>query len=295
MVALLCRSWSKYFCFFFFSSRRRHTRCSRDWSSDVCSSDLPKRADLLLPATIVLRSIMERLDLDELTVSDKAIREGLLYDFIERHRDGIQAEQEIPNVRRRNVMYLARRCQYEAVHAHHVAKLSLQLFDQTAAIHKMGAREREWLEYAAILHDIGYLINSRQHHKHSYYLIKNSDLAGFTADEIELIANVARYHRRAIPEDDHKTLKDLDPTLREPLSVLGGILRLGDALDRTHFGVIHSLCCSVSPAYLDIALSTTDDAALELWAARDRKDLLAQGLNRTIRFTTTPTHEDPDA
>jgi len=159
----------------------------------------------------------------------------------------------------------------------------------------MGAREREWLEYAAILHDIGYLINCRQHHKHSYYLIKNSDLAGFTADEIELIANVARYHRRAIPEDDHKTLKDLDPTLREPLSVLGGILRLGDALDRTHFGVIHSLCCSVSPAYLDIALSTTDDAALELWAARDRKDLLAQGLNRTIRFTTTPTHEDPDA
>src|SRR5438552_17596936 len=82
----------------------------------------PQRADLLLPATIVLRSIMERLDLDELTVSDKAIREGLLYDFIERHRDGIQAEQEIPNVRRRNVMYLARRCQYEAIHAHHVAK-----------------------------------------------------------------------------------------------------------------------------------------------------------------------------
>src|SRR3989449_10417570 len=164
MVALLCRSWSKYFCFFFFSSRRRHTRCSRDWSSDVCSSDLPKRADLLLPATIVLRSIMERLDLDELTVSDKAIREGLLYDFIERHRDGIQAEQEIPNVRRRNVMYLARRCQSEAVNAHHDSKRSLQPFDQTATIHKMGAREREWLEYAAILHDIGYLIQSRQHH-----------------------------------------------------------------------------------------------------------------------------------
>src|SRR5713101_3480720 len=75
---------------------------------------------------------------------------------------------------------------------------------------KMGEREREWLEYAAILHDIGYLINSRQHHKHTYYVIKNSDLAGFTVDEIELIANVARYHRRAIPEDDHRNLKDLD-------------------------------------------------------------------------------------
>jgi len=245
----------------------------------------PKRADLLLPATIVLRTIMERLDLDELAVSDKAIREGLLYDFIERHRDGIQAEQEIPNVRRRNVMYLARRCQYEAVHAHHVAKLCLQLFEQTASIHKMGEREREWLEYAAILHDIGYLINSRQHHKHTYYVIKNSDLAGFTADEIELIANVARYHRRAIPEDDHRNLKDLDAKHRETLTVLGGILRLADALDRSHFGVIQSIYCTAIPEALEISLTATDDAALELWAARDRKELLAQGLNRAIRLT----------
>src|SRR3989442_6739888 len=83
----------------------------------------PQRADLLLPATIVLRSIMERLDLDELTVSDKAIREGLLYDFIERHPDRIQAEQEIPHIRRRNVMYLAPRCQYEDVQSQHRSKL----------------------------------------------------------------------------------------------------------------------------------------------------------------------------
>jgi exopolyphosphatase/guanosine-5'-triphosphate,3'-diphosphate pyrophosphatase len=255
----------------------------------------PKRADLLLPAAIVLRSIMERLDVDELTVSDKAIREGLLYDFIERHRDGIQAEQEIPNLRRRNVMSLARRCQYDAVHAHHVAELCLQLFDQTVSIHKMGELEQEWLEYAAILHDIGYLINSRQHHKHTYYVIKNSDLAGFTADEIELIANVARYHRRALPEDDHPNLKDLDDKHLEPLMVLGGILRLADALDRSHFGVIQSVRCTDTPEALEIALSTTDDAALELWAARDRKDLLARGLNRAIRFVTTPTHEEPDA
>jgi exopolyphosphatase / guanosine-5'-triphosphate,3'-diphosphate pyrophosphatase len=255
----------------------------------------PKRADLLLPAAIVLRTIMERLDLDELTVSAMAIREGLLYDFIERHRDGIQAEQEIPNVRRRNVMYLARRCQYEAVHAHHVENLCLQLFDQTASLHKMGEREREWLECAAILHDIGYLINARQHHKHTYYIIKNSDVAGFTVDEIELIANVARYHRRAIPEDDHRNLKDLDAKHRETLTVLGGILRLADALDRSHFGVIQSLCCTATPEELEISLIATDDAALELWAARDRKELLAQGLNRAIRLTKATARGEFDA
>ena len=255
----------------------------------------PKRADVLVPAIIVLRALMERLDIDEFTISDKAIREGLLYDFIERHREGIQSEQEIPNVRRRDVLRVARRCQYDPVHTHHVARLCLQIFDQTASAHKLGEREREWLEYAAILHDIGYLINSRQHHKHSYYLIKNCDLVGFTADEIELIANIARYHRKAIPEDDHRTLKDLPEDLRDTLTVLGGILRVGDALDRSHFGVVQSVRCAMSSDAVDIGLIATDEAALETWAARERTDLLSQGLKRTIRFTMTAAPEEPDA
>jgi len=255
----------------------------------------PKRADVLVPAIIVLRTLMERLDIDEFTVSDKAIREGLLHDFIERHREGIQSEQEIPNVRRRDVLRVARKCQYDAVHTHHVAKLCLQIFDQTAPAHRLGEQERDWLEYAAILHDVGYLINSRQHHKHSYYLIKNCDLVGFTADEIELIANIARYHRKAIPEDDHRTLKDLPEDLRGTLTVLGGILRVGDALDRSHFGVVQSVRCAMSPDAVDIGLIATDEAALEIWAARERTDLLSQGLKRTIRFTTTAATEEPEA
>ena len=254
----------------------------------------PKRADVLVPAIIVLRTLMERLDIEELTVSDKAIREGLLHDFIERHREGIQAEQEIPNVRRRDVLRVARKCQYDPVHTHHVARLCLQIFDQTASAHKLGEREREWLEYAAILHDVGYLINSRQHHKHSYYLIKNCDLVGFTADEIELIANIARYHRKAIPEDDHRTLKDLPEDLRDTLTVLGGILRVGDALDRSHFGVVQSVRCTMSSDAVDIGLVATDEAALEIWAARERTDLLSQGLKRTIRFTKTAAPEEPE-
>ena len=255
----------------------------------------PKRADVLVPAIIVLRALMERLDIEEMTVSDKAIREGLLHDFIERHREGIQAEREIPNVRRRDVLRLARKCQYDPVHTHHVAKLCLQIFDQTASAHKLGEREREWLEYAAILHDVGYLINSRQHHKHSYYLIKNCDLVGFTADEIELLANIARYHRKAIPEDDHRTLKDLPEDLRDTLTVLGGILRVGDALDRSHFGVVQSVRCAMSSDAVDIGLIATDEAALEIWAARERTDLLSQGLKRTIRFTKTDAPEEPEA
>ena len=168
---------------------------------------------------------MERLDISEVMVSDKAIRDGLLYDFMERHREGIQAESEIPNLRRREVIQLARKCHYDVVHTHHVAKLALQIFDQTKALHRLDETAREWLEYGAILHDIGFLINPRQHHKHAYYLIKHSDLAGFTADEIELIGNIARYHRKTPPEDDHRTLKNLPPEHRDTMEVLAGIRR----------------------------------------------------------------------
>lgn len=124
----------------------------------------PKRVDTLLPAATVISRLMERIGHDEMTISDKAIREGLIYDFIEQNREGIQAEQEIPNVRRRNVIYLARRCHYPQTHSHHVAKLAIKLFDQTKLLHGLGEQEREWLEYAAILHDVGYLIHARQHH-----------------------------------------------------------------------------------------------------------------------------------
>lgn len=240
------------------------------------------RADVLLPSCIVLRRLMARLNIAELTVSDKAIRDGLLYDFMERHREGIEAESEIPNLRRREAIRLARKCHYDLVHSHHVARLALQIFDQTKAVHGKGEQEREWLEYAAILHDIGFLINPRQHHKHSYYLIKNSDLAGFTAEEIELIGNIARYHRRATPEEDHRTLKDLPAVYHDALWLLGGILRVANALDRSHFGVVKSVTCEVKAKAIELRVTTSDDAALEVWAARQRMDMLAEAFGKDI-------------
>jgi exopolyphosphatase/guanosine-5'-triphosphate,3'-diphosphate pyrophosphatase len=257
---------------------------------DIPALDMT-RGDVLLPACIVLRTLMERLDISEVTVSDKAIRDGLLFDFMERHREGIQAERDIPNLRRREVIRLARKCHYDVVHTHHVAKLALQIFDQTKALHRFGEAEREWLEYAAILHDIGFLINPRQHHKHSYYLIKHSDMAGFAADEIELMGNIARYHRKARPEEDHRTLKNIVAEHRDTLEVLAGILRVANALDRSHFGVIRSIECDISSKQLQFLLATTDDAALEVWAARERSEILADALRREISFKLRPLEE----
>jgi len=244
----------------------------------------PKRVDTLLPATVLLRCLLELSGLNELTLCDKAIREGVIYDFIVRHREGLKAEREIPDVRRRNVIRLARRCHAPEAHSLHVAMLALRLFDQTQRVHRLGPRERTWLEYAAILHDVGYLINPRQHHKHAYYLITHSDLAGLAAEEITVIATVARYHRRALPALKHEEFDRLTPRLQRVVKVLASLLRIADGLDRTHFSLVRNVRVQFGKQ-ITIEVQLTGDAEMELWAAKNRADLFEQVFHRQVRFS----------
>ncbi len=244
----------------------------------------PKRVDTLLPTTVLLRCLLELSGLHEITLCDKAIREGVIYDFIARHREGLKAEQEIPDVRRRNVIGLARRCHTPESHSMHVAHLALRLFDQTKRIHHLGDQERTWLEYAAILHDVGYLINPRQHHKHTYYLIKHSDLSGLTAEDIEVIANVARYHRKALPTLKHEEFDALPPRLQRIVKILASLLRIADGLDRTHFSLVHAVNVRFGKQ-ITIEVHLTGDAEMELWAAKSRADLFEQIFRRQVRFS----------
>ncbi len=240
-----------------------------------------RRTDTLLPASTVLRSLMEQLGHDELTICDKALREGILFDFVERHRERIEAEQAIPDVRRRSILSLAQRCRSQLAHSQHVAKLALQLFDQTRSLHGLGRREREWLEYGSLLHDIGYVINPRQHHKHAYYLIMHSDLSGFAADEIEVLANIARYHRRAVPNKKHEGFGTLSAENQKAVRTLSAFLRVADALDRSQFGVVKQVEVS-GRGTLTLRALTSGDAELELWAARERLDLMEEVLGRHV-------------
>ncbi|MCW5795936.1 MAG: Ppx/GppA family phosphatase [Nitrospira sp.] len=251
----------------------------------------PKRVDTLLPAAIVFRILLELLQKTELTLCDKAIREGIIYDFIQRHHDRIQAERDIPDVRKRNILALAHRCHVSETHALHVAGLALRLFDQTKALHGFGQREREWLEGAAILHDIGYMINSRQHHKHAYYLIKNSDLSGFTAEEIDLIANIARYHRRSVPTRKHDEFTVLPEGSQRVINVLSALLRIADGLDRSQFSVVQNIDVKVGKTVV-ITAQVSGDAELEIWAARGRSDLFEKVFKRPVQFMTTTRDDD---
>jgi exopolyphosphatase/guanosine-5'-triphosphate,3'-diphosphate pyrophosphatase len=227
----------------------------------------PRRADLVVAGVILVDEILRRLDAAEITLCDLSLREGLVLDYIAQHRKEIAQADRYPDIRRRSVIELAERCNYWPEHATQVARLAVALFDQTRAIHGLTDREREWLEYAAILHDIGVHISYERHHKHSYYLIKNGDLRGFEPEEVEIIALVARYHRQATPKRSHDGFGELGRRTRRVVRTLAAVLRLAESLDRSHGQTISGLELHDRGDDDLLQVRTTGDAELELWSA----------------------------
>ena len=227
----------------------------------------PRRADLAVAGVILIDEILRRLGAEELTLCDLSLREGLVLDYIERHRKQIAQADRYPDVRRRSIFELAERCNFWPDHAHQVARLAVALFDQTRAIHGLTDREREWLEYASILHDIGVHISYERHHMHSYYLIKNGDLRGFEPDEVETIALIARYHRQGAPKRRHDEFGTLGRRMRRAVRTLAALLRLAESLDRSHTQAINTIELHDRGDDDLLQIRTAGDAELEVWAA----------------------------
>jgi exopolyphosphatase/guanosine-5'-triphosphate,3'-diphosphate pyrophosphatase len=248
----------------------------------------PRRADLMVAGTVLLDTLLKRLEADEITLCDLALREGVLLDYIHRHRRDIARIDKYPDVRRRSVIELAERCAWEADHSRQVAALSLTMFDFTKKIHGLGDREREWLDYAGLLHDIGNHISYEKHHRHSYYLTKNGDLRGFEPEEIAIIALVTRYHRRATPSKDHEGMAELTRHQRKAVEVLSAFLRLAETLDRSRHGVIRGLEMRERLGELRIRVHAVGDAELEVWAAHRQTRALEVALGRKILLEKVP-------
>ena len=227
----------------------------------------PRRADQAVAGAVLLDAILRRLGAKEITLCDLALREGLILDYIARHRKRIADVDRCPDPRRRSVVELAKRCHYSQKHAVQVARLAVALFDQTRGIHALTDREREWLEYAALLHDIGVHISYERHQKHSYYLIKNGDLRGFEPKEIETMALIARYHRQTPPNRRHEEFAEIRRRRRRTIRALAAILRLAESLDRSHAQTISRLELLDRGEDSLLRVDTTGDAELELWAA----------------------------
>ena len=276
-------------------SRRVSAKQVRRLRREICALDLagrlrlpgldPRRADLAAAGSILLDTILRQIGAVELTLCDLALREGLALDYLSRNRAHIAKVEQFPDVRRRSVVELAERCNYASEHAEQVRRLSLSLFDQTQPAHGLGAREREWLDHAALLHDVGVHISYGRHHKHSYYLIKNGDLRGFEPEEVEVIALVARHHRRGLPKKSRRGgYASLPARLRRTVRTLAAMLRLAEGLDRSHAQSVGSV--EIVPGLRDylLRLAPAGDTELELWAAQRSVAPLEAILGRIIRF-----------
>ncbi len=239
-----------------------------------------KRADLMPAAVVLLETILSRAGGLDLVVCSSALREGVLLDLA---RVASAPGPASPAGRRRSVQALATRYAGTNAHGRHVALLALQLFDALAGDLGLPPPARELLEYAALLHDIGHAIEHDRHQRHTFYLIRASELLGFSPVEIETMALVARGHRKQAPRLSDPEVQTLPPASRRLVRGLAALLRVADALDRTHFGVIEQVRVSRQRGRLVITAETGGESAeLELWATERRVDALSRLLDRPV-------------
>ena len=264
--------------------RRLLCKTERDERRRIPGLD-EKRVEFIVAGAILADHVLRRLGAKQMIGCTWALREGVLLDFIARHRKGIEETERFSDTRRRSVVRFARHMGEEGEHGPQVARLALRLFDQLQEQLRLQPETRELLEYAALLHDVGHHIGHDNHQKHAYYLITNGDLFGFTREEIEIVAQAARYHRKGGPKDSDEGYRALSAQNRRTVRALSAILRVADGLDRSHYGVVRDVDVSRRAERLIIHLKTQgDDAELEIWEARSRAGLLGRVLGCDVDF-----------
>lgn len=245
-----------------------------------------RRAEIVIAGAVILHQVMTLLEAEQLTFCSRALREGLIVDWMLTQgliEDRLRFQS---SVRQRQVLKLAHKYHVEMPYAERVADFSVSLFDQTQGIlHHWGSWERELLWAAAILHNSGHFISHASHHKHSYYLIRHGELLGFNEEEVEIIANLARYHRKSTPKKKHEHFQNLPKEEHQKIILeLSPLLRLSSALDRRRSHIIASLICQFKPQTGDpkamhLILQATDpedDCALEIWSLNQKKEAFEQ-------------------
>ncbi|MGQ0618002.1 MAG: Ppx/GppA phosphatase family protein [Acidimicrobiia bacterium] len=243
-----------------------------------------KRADIILGGALILEQAFAELGITEMVISDSALREGVLLDRL-RRRDRTSIGH-LRDLRFESVAHLAAVTPEEGEHAALATDLAIRLFEATRDRHGMGEEFEELLEAAGLLANVGLFISHDKHHLHSYYIIRNSELlTGFTDHEVELIAQVARYHRKSAPKSRHEAFARLDADDQRTVRLLAGCLRVGIALDRTRSSAVKSMTVRGDDHGFTVTIdSGGSDAELELYTAESRKGLLEDALGVPVAF-----------
>ena len=238
----------------------------------------PKRANTIVAGGAVLLAILETLSIESLIVCPAAIREGIIV-----AQASAKSERSANALRRSSVLALAQRSDCDKRHGRHVAQLAARIFDQTTRLHALPASARELLEHAAMLHEVGMHVSDQGYHKHSYYLIRHAALRGFSDDELAVIANVARYHRKSEPDDDDENLAELTAAQRGDVEKLASILRIAEALDRSHRQAVRDVAVRLNGS-VKFLVRARSKASVEIAAATKRARYFASLFEKKVQF-----------
>lgn len=239
------------------------------------------RAGNVVAGSQVAALVMQAFGLRELVLAPWALREGVILETLGELGPAPEGPPGgAPDPRRRSVLDFARRHAWDEAHCRQVTALALSLFDQTTALHGLGPAERELLEAAGLLHDVGYAVAQSSRHKHSLYLIRNAALDGWSPRELLMMANVARYHRKALPSQRHGDYMALEEPDRVVVRRLAALLRVAEGLDADHFQVVEQVELVDQGAELRLELRARDDP--DLWAAGQNADLFEAEFGRPL-------------
>lgn len=239
-------------------------------------------AETLVPALLVYRELLNATAASTLLVPDATLRVGLLADLA-------GAPADLSDLRRQvlaSAESLGEKYRYDAAHGRAVARLAVRIFDDLRVEHSLGSRDRLLIEVAALLHDVGVFIGLRAHHKHTQYLLASSEIFGLSADDRAIIANIARYHRRALPQRSHLPYTALDRPERVRVNKLAAILRVANALDAEHLQRVSDVRVLDEPDGFVMELTGEGDLSMERMAAVARADLFIDVFGRKLAFRT---------
>lgn len=242
-----------------------------------------KRVDFIVAGIVLLNYVIRKFKISTIKTSTQAMREGIILRYIKKEKNDLHLLSLYPDTRRRSIFELLIKCNWHESHSTQVAKLALKLFDELRDYHTLTDHDRELLEFGALTHDIGYHISHNKHHKHALYLILNADLKGFQQEEIEIIAHVARYHRRSTPKARHKQFDLLTVDQKRRVRAIAGILRVADGLDRSHFQNVTDLTVQVN-SDITIYIQTIGDPQLEIWGAMRKSELFEKLFNKKLNI-----------
>ena len=241
----------------------------------------PDRADVLAPAAEIVLGIASAFGIERIVSPGIGLKDGMIEELVEKHFDvwdyGGEAASSIEAA-----MRLGRRFQFDEPHGVLVARLGSELFDQLRPLHRLGDRDRLLLHAAGLLHDVGDFIRYEAHHRHTYYLLMNSDIVGLSPKERTVVANVARYHRKAGPDPAHANFRDLDRDDRGRVRALAAILRIADALDREHAGKVSNARAVIEKGRLRLHITGTPHRQLEEWTVARKSELFREVFDLTV-------------